>query len=130
MSHPKPYDAIDRPGRAPGGSRRPEGADELGQLGLDFLPARLVGEQFRRRASDIFGRGGVLDEFRVKRLAGEDVGHGEITHLDDQSNWKLPARVRYWASVSGSRTTKNPFPLMARSLDTSVDETAPWVNVF
>ena len=49
----------------------------------------------------------------------------EVTRFPLELTVKVPSCVTYWAPVVGSCTTKNPLPLMARSLLTPVELMAP-----
>src|SRR5262249_19721984 len=61
--------------RPSAGTRPTQGSNHFRQSGPDSFATRLVTQQFERGAGNVFGRGGVLDEFRVNRLVGEQVGH-------------------------------------------------------
>src|SRR5450432_1071447 len=75
--------AQNRLGRASRRAGFAERDNDFGELCLDFYPARLILQQFQRRAGEIFWCGIMLDEFRINRLAREQVWHRQRFHRDD-----------------------------------------------
>ena len=81
----------DGAGGAGAGSRLAQGIDDLGEALFDFGAALRVAKEWENRVVEIFGSGLALDEFGVDNGVSQEVGHGEVLHLDEAAAEEIGA---------------------------------------